>query len=267
MKRLVLLSFIFSSWWSLSQTLADFSYLNDTYGDDELYIGINPTYSFVTNKAAPNPANHALNGFSGDLSMRKVNFDQGKVSWNWQHKLLPDLFLLVGKAFKENDASVLNREENTALTCGIIGWLDFTWALNRPDGRFQASLGINHHDYFYGSTYAVDTIPSQNWASFDPQGYYFAAGPVVKLNYLVSSFLMVEMSNAYSFSYWRAVSLTYATNPSDDYPLPYFGQIDLELQTAWGLFGGFNYNWIKNRGNIPAAGKRLDLIFGFRFMV
>lgn len=267
MKIFILFSFVMLAAIASAQSLSEFTYLGDRYGNDELYIGLNPTYSFLSNKAAPNPDIHSISGFSGDLSLRRVNFDQGSLSWNWQHKMILDVFLLVGKAVKQLDASELNRAQNTSITCGIIGWLDFTWAINKPQNRFQLSAGINHHDYFYASTYAVDTIPGQNWASFDPQGYYFSAGPTLKANYLLSSAFMLEVSSSYSISYWRATNLTYATNPSDDYPLPHFGQVDVELQTKWGAFAGVNYNWINNRGNIPSDGKRLDLIFGFRFMI
>lgn len=249
-----------------SQRLDEFTYLGEVYGANELYIGLNPTYTFMSNKLAPFPERHSLRSFSGDFSMRKVNFEQGKVSWNWQHKMIVDVFLTVGKALTR-DLSAIDRKENTALTCGVIGWVDMTWGINKPDKRYQVSIGINHHDYFYGSTYSVDTIPGQTWASFDPQGYYFSAGPVLKVNYLCNEWLMLETSVAYSFSYWKAVNLSYATNPSLDYPLPYFGQMDFELQSKWGFFAGWNLNWIHNRGEIPNKGRRFDLLFGFRFMI
>ncbi|MFK8039287.1 MAG: hypothetical protein AB8B74_13420 [Crocinitomicaceae bacterium] len=251
---------------SFSQKLSDFKYLNETYGNNELYIGVNPTFSFMNNKAAPFPERHSLKGFSAELSMRKVNFDKGTLSWNWQHKMLGDVLLLVNNALTKTNASVLLREEETSLTCGIIGWIDMTIAINHPNNKWQWSLGANHHDYFYGSTYSVDTIPNESWASLNPQGYFFAAGPTLKVNYLLNRFLMTEVSSSYSFSYWKAIDLTYAHQPDVEYPLPHFGQIDFELQTKWGLFGGINYNWIVNRGHIPSEGKRLDLIFGFRFM-
>lgn len=266
MKDILILLVLVINQVSLAQRLDKFEYLGEIYGANETYIGLNPTYTFMSNKVAPFPERHQLNAFTGDFSFRNVNFERGKMSWNWQHKMLIDVFLTIGKALTK-DVSAIDRKENTALTCGVIGWVDFTWALNKPAKRYQFSIGINHHDYFYGSTYSVDTIPSQSWASLDPQGYYFAAGPVLKINYMLNNWLMLEMSNAYSFSYWKALDLTYATNPSDDYPLPGFGQLDLELQTKWGVFGGFNYNWIHNRGDIPSKGRRLDLLLGFRFMI
>ncbi len=252
---------------SKAQTLEKFTYLGEIYGANELYIGVNPTYSMVRNKAVPFAKNHELNGISGDFSLRKVNFQQGKVSWNWQNKMYGDLLLLLNKALTKTSANDLNRKEGTSMTSGVIGWLDFTWAMNKPNGRFQWSLGANLNDYFYGSTIKLDSLPGENWATYDPQGYFLAAGPTVKMNYLLGNSFMLEFSGSYSISYWKALDVEYATNPDPDYPLPHWGQIDLELQSKWGVFTGVNYNWIINRGNIPSAGKRLDLILGFRFMI
>lgn len=249
-----------------AQTLGKFKYLGEIYGENELYIGLNPTFSLVRNNAAPFPERHSQAGFSGDISMRKVNFEKGSLSWNWQNKMFADVILLLDKALTKIDPSILNRSEQTGLTCGPIGWLDWTIALNHPNGKIQWALGINHHDYFYASTYTVDTISGSSWASLDPQGYFFATGPTLKVNFLFSPFLMAELSSSYSFSYWKALDLAYAHQPDSNYPLPHFGQIDFELQSKWGLFTGFNYNWMINRGHIPSTGKRLDIIFGFRFM-
>jgi len=76
----------------------------------------------------------------------------------------------------------------------------------------------------------------------------------------------MELSNSYSISYWKAIDVPNAKNPDPNYPLPHWGQIDFEIQSKWGVFSGFNYNWIINRGINPNAGTRFDFIFGFRFM-
>ncbi len=265
MRLILLFPFLLVTSHLTCQKLTDFEYLGEKYGSGELYLGLNPTYTFVRNNDAPFPNKHNISAFSVDLSFRKVNFERGSLSWNWQNKLLGDLILLIDKAFI--DPNVLFRDEQTGFSSGPIGWLDWTIALNNADGKTQWSLGINHHDYFYTSTYTVDTIAGSSWASLDPQGYFFAAGPTLKINHLLCAPLMVEVSSSYSFSYWKAVGLSYAHQPDSNYPLPHFGQVDIELQTKWGVFGGLNYNWIVNRGHIPSNGKRLDLLFGFRFMI
>lgn len=111
---------------SKAQTLEKFTYLGEIYGANELYIGVNLTYSMVRNKVVPFAENHELNGISGDFSLRKVNFQKGKVNWNWQNKMYGDLILLLNKALTKTTANDLNRKEGTSMTSGIIGWLDFT---------------------------------------------------------------------------------------------------------------------------------------------
>ena len=265
MKYLIIFCILCLPFFQFGQNLKNFEYLGEKYGDKEMYLGLNPTFTLVRNNDAPFPERHAQAAFSADLSFRKVNFKKGSLSWNWQNKLLGDVILLIDRAF--TDPNVLFRDEQTSFSSGPIGWLDWTIALNNADGKTQFSLGMNHHDYFYSSTYTVDTISGSSWASLDPQGYFFATGPTLKINHLVNSALMVEIVSSYSFSYWKAVGLSYAHQPNSNYPLPHFGQIDLELQTKWGFFGGLNYNWIINRGHIPSNGKRLDILLGFRFMI
>lgn len=250
-----------------AQSLKDFKYLGDVY-NDELYLGLYPTYTNSWNKVAPNAEKHKLSGFSGEFSMRKIRFDQGKSRWSWQHKLFIDIWLILNQALQKGNDQAIYRNEETAFSNGIIGWIDYTVNINKPDNRFLMSLGINHNDYFYATTYAVDTLTSgESWASFNPQGYYLAAGPSIILNYLPLDFLMIELSTSYSFSYVKAVDLSYATYKTEFNEMPHWGQVDLELQTAWGFFSGFNYNWIINRNIIPSKGKRLDLLMGFRFML
>lgn len=247
-----------------SQNLHEFEYLGDPYGANELYLGLYPTFSMVSNSAAPNPSNHKLNGWSGEISLRKVNFDQGKLRWSWQQKMFVDVVLLLNEALIQ-DESAINRKVGTGLSCGPLGWIDLSWNLLDTNKKHQVSLGINHNDYFYASTFDPDTS-TVGVISPEPQGYYLAAGPSVIVNYLFNEYLMAELSTSYSFSYVKPVDLDYAYNPDPNYPKPHWGQIDLELQSKWGFFTGFNYNWIINRGDIPAKGKRFDLLVGFRFM-
>ncbi|MGB3948090.1 MAG: hypothetical protein WBM13_08895 [Bacteroidia bacterium] len=250
-----------------AQTLDKFEYLGEIYGNNEQYVGLYPTLSFVSNKVAPNPQNHSLKDWTGEIHYRKVNFAKHKWRFTWQQKMLVDVFLLLDRALQKGDPNAIDRKENTAFSNGVIGWMDYVVNLNEPNGRLLYAVGVNHNDYFYGSTYADTTRNGYTWATYDPQGYFLALGPTFTVNYLPSRFLMIEGSCSYSFSYKKVVDVTYATNPNPSYPLPHWGQIDLEFHTKWGFFTGCNYNWIVNRGNIPSKGKRLDVLFGFRFMI
>lgn len=266
LKKLTFLFFIFVIIHISSQTLDKFEYLGEIYGNNESYFGIYPTFTSVNNPKAPFPERHNLKGWTGELSYRKVNFEKGKYRCAWQHKMIVDVLLILDQALQKGNDKAIYRKENTALTNGLLGWFDIVWNINNPSKKILYSVGLNHNDYFYGSTYS-DSETSSEWYTPEPQGYYLAVGPSCVINYLPFQFLMLELSTSYSFSYHKAVDVSYATNKDASYPLPHWGQIDLELQTKWGIFSGINYNWIINRGNLPSSGKRLDLLVGFRFMI
>lgn len=76
----------------------------------------------------------------------------------------------------------------------------------------------------------------------------------------------MEMSGGYSFSYWHPINLSYAHLPSKSYPMPHFGQLKLKCNRN-GEFSHQTLQLIHNRGPIPSAGTRFDLILGFRFMM
>ncbi|MFM7024222.1 MAG: hypothetical protein ACKOXB_14710 [Flavobacteriales bacterium] len=245
-----------------AQTLADFKYLNYPYVN-EWYVGIGISRSSISNPAAPFPERHRLNAISGTIELKKSAFDKGEMRYYGQHKLLPDMLVLTKQAIEIN-TNALNRDENSYLANGIFGWHSFTWNLHSPS-KYSLALGINLNDYFLGSTYYTDTVPN-HWVSPEPQGYYFAAGPSLQANYMLGKYFMAELLATYSISYWRAVSLSYAT-VNNKYPKPHFAQLHAELFSTWGLFAGIDYNFIINRGDIPNSTQRLDLSLGFRFMM
>ena len=249
---------------SISQNIDDFKFLGEYY-DEELYLGFAVSNSYVSNTEAPHPDHHKISGFSAEVNMRYIRLRAGEVSWRWQHKLVGDVALLAHQAFTK-DSKVVNRNESSGISCGLLGW--WNWTMNLRDAkRHVISLGINVNDYFLGASYQTDTMPNPNeLVSLEPQGYYFAAGPTVNAQFQVSPFLLVESSVSYSIPFWRAVSLDYAIK-DDDYPNPHFGQINAEAITKWGLYLAINYNWLINRGDLPNNIKRFDLLFGFRFRV
>lgn len=244
-----------------AQTLADFKYLNYPY-TNEFYIGVAVSRTTISNPDAPFPSRHKLQAFSGTVELKSTSFAKGGMRYYGQHKLLPDMLVLTKQAINV-DPNVIYRNESSYLANGILGWHSFTWNLHDPK-KYSVALGFNLNDYFFGSTYHTDTTPN-SWVSPEPQGYYFAAGPTLQANYMLGKYFMAEMMASYSLSYWRAVSLTYAT-VNDKYPKPHFAQLHFELFSTWGLFAGIDYNFIINRGDIPNNTQRFDLSVGFRFM-
>ena len=225
------------------------------YGDEEFYIGLALSQSRVTNTDAPLPENHKVNALTLDINMRTVNFMQGGYRYHYQNKIVGDAFLLAKSVFE--DANNIFRAEETMFTTGILGWYDGFWNVNDCNGRYALALGFSAKDYFFGSTYYVDTFDNGNggFASYDPQGYYFAAEPSVLFDYCLSDWFILEAQSSFNFSFWRPVTTSYAiVDPTS--PFPNFGHINVDLISKIGFHLGFNYSWIHNRGLSPIMPKR-----------
>lgn len=247
-------------------TIGSFEYLGEVYGDRESYIGFNPMWTMLKNKQAPYPERHNLNGLSFDFTYKVVRTNKGELRFNYNNKALGDLvYLYIQTKKAKNNENYVKANENTTLS-NLIGFFDFTWNLTGADKRWQVSLGFNANDYAYGGMYTVDSLGG-SLKTMDPQGWYWAAGPQASLQVILSKAFLMEMSGGYSFSYWHPINLSYAHLPSKSYPMPHFGQLKVEMQSKWGVFASGHYNWIHNRGPIPSAGTRFDLILGFRFMM
>ncbi len=178
--------------------------------------------------------------------------------------MLGDLILLLQKVIENPNNA--NRNEGSGLSSGLTGWYKAAWNLSGDKGPIQPFLGFSHHDYFFGSTYAHDTIPGNGWATYEPQGYYFTLGPLAGLRASIGKIGLLEVRGTYTFSYWRATNLTYGLR-DDSYPKPHWLQIQADLLTTWGLYIGLANHRIINRGDIPNTTQRWDAILGFRFML
>lgn len=248
------------------QTVAEFDYLNDPYGDNETYLGLALSRTLVTNTDAPNPDAHRLNEFTADINMRKVDFDKGAIRWNFQNKLVGDLFVLTKNVFK--NANNIYRSESTTFSTGLLGWFDATVNLTPSNRKYSLGFGLSAKDYFFGSSYSGDTVNQGKGGlgSYDPHGYYFAAGPSMVYNQVLNRWFMLEVSGSYNLSFWRPVTLSYGyIDPTNRDP--HWGHMNLELITRLGFHLSANYSWIINRGNQPNNAKRLDFLLGFRFML
>lgn len=245
-----------------SQNLQSFTYLGDQMGG-ELYLGFSAEYCMLANPEAPHPDLHNIRGFSGKVDMKRIGFEKGDQQYSMEYKLLGDVALILHNQIN-GDGSQYYRQIGSSISNGLLGWHSWGWNVVATD-RFTLATGFNLNDYFYGKTYVSDTT-SNGVVSPEPQGYYFAAGPTLFSNVYLNDFLMINAKASYSFSYWRAVSLSYAV-VDNNYPKPHFGSMNIELITKWGLFAGFDYNWVINRGNLPDKTSRKDFLLGFRFVL
>lgn len=260
----LLIVLIFSTSGVNSQSLDEFQYFNRKYADD-LYLGIFPTFTFVSNREAPNPSAHRISGFTGKLDLRNVTFEMGERRFLYQHKLLFDMLLIIENQVN-GDGSAYYRSEESGLTTGIIGWTSWGWNMF-GNGRYCVASGVNINDYFLSNSYKLEAN-TDNLTTIEPQGYWFAAGPSVFFDYMLNKNFLLQTHASYSFGVWRAVNLEYDdTRVDDSYPNPHFGGLNFELHTRWGFFTGIDYNFLINRGNNPNNTKRFDILIGFRFPV
>lgn len=261
MKRYIILCVMLLPFFVTGQTLSEFKYFSKTY-DDDIYIGLAPTYSFSWNSEAPDSEAHSVRGITGKLDIRKVNFKKGEKRYYYQHKLVFDMLLIIDNQIN-GDGSAYHRQEGSGFTTGWIGWFSMGWNIVGSD-KFCLALGGNINDYFLTNSYRLDT-DINNLTSLEPQGYWFAGGPSAFADYVLGKYFLFHSHFSYSLGFWRVVSLDYkGTQIDNSYPKPHFGGMNIELQSKFGLFGGVDYNWLINRGENPNNTKRIDIVFGFR---
>lgn len=263
MLRILSLTIIFISINLYSQNAGFvFKYLGDEY-TNETYLGVSASYTFLSNAAAPYAENHAINGWTGRVDIRRTGWDKGELKYMMNYKLLGDLILILENQVNA-DGKKYYRSESSSITNGPLGWHSFAWGFLNSD-IYSLGFGFNMNDYILGASYYKDSLRNK-MVSDEPQGYYFGAGPAFCADFRISNWVMIHFQSSYSFSYWRPVSLSYAT-VDNSYPKPHFFHSTLEMMSPWGLFFGIDYSQIINRGNLPNKIKRTDLLLGFRFVL
>ena len=249
-----------------SQSLDRFSWFNEYYAD-ELYLGLGYSNLSMSNPEAPQPEEHELSGWTIKLEMKVVRYEKGEVSRYWEHKLVGDMVGWYSR-FRRDDASVYVTQASNVST-GLLGWWSWVWNLTEPK-RFSVAAGFNANDYFLTSSYVEhDSIPYDridNNTRYEPNGYYFGAGPTVRANFMLTSNFQLEYFGSLSIPFGRVTAEDFE-NQDDDYPNPYFMNHYLELISSYGVYAGYEFTDIINRGDIPNNTKRREWYIGFRIMI
>lgn len=246
-----------------AQTGIDFSTAG-SFADEETFLGLGISRSTLSNKAAPSPENHHESGFTLYLDIRTIRLDAGRASTYYSNQLLGDLLLLLQRTVK--DANNADAKEGSGISSGLFGWINVGWNLTGTRA-LQPFLGFNINDYFLTSTYVADTIATTyNRGTYEPQGYWFAGGPLLGLRSSIGEFGILEARSTYSLGYLRAASISNAVK-NNDYPNPHFFHLQLEFMTEWGIFASYQTHRLINRGDNPNATRRWDATLGFRFLL
>ncbi|MBL7873092.1 MAG: hypothetical protein JNM78_15855 [Cyclobacteriaceae bacterium] len=247
---------------SSAQTLDDFNVgKNEYYGNG--HWGLALSFSSLSNSAAPNPSSHRVTGFTLKIDYKKYNLGKGGKRMFFQNKTIGDMIFILGSEITSGKGA--ERAENSALSTGLIGWTSWGWNV-LANGKSSVAIGFNLNDYILGSTYVYTDAQGQKLSPIttEPQGYYWGGGPSLFFDYQISEKLNLQSFASYSFSFWRPVSLDYATK-DNSYEKPHFMEFNVELQTKFQVYGGVDFTTLINRGDLPNRTKRFDIIVGYRF--
>lgn len=248
---------------SFTQSIAEFAYFDEKYSG-KTFLGINPSLNRITNRSAPYPENHELNALTLDFQLKTIRTKQFGRRFSWYNKGLGDILYLLGRTF--NGKGNIYAKEETTFT-NIFGWFEHSFNLNKPSGKIQVSAGLNIGDYLYVGRYKIDSLGIEK--NIEPQGYYLSGGPTLDCRFLLSSAFLLESTFSYAFSYIKLFGMKDSSTPNTDhsYPYPHFAHFRTELMSKWGVFLGFDYNFLINNGSNPSSGKRYGLTLGFKFDV
>lgn len=251
---------LFLSYRSFSQSFTDFDKQKSAYYD-EPHFGFSLAYTSMSNPDAPYHEVHRQSGFTMQIYYKKYNLDKGDTRMYWQNKSIGDLLNLLVREIQTDKGA--EREEGSVLS-DLIGKTSWGWNVNNAR-RLSTAVGFNLNDYIIGATYAERFNGEPvNLKTSEPQGYYWATGPSVFVDYVLTNDLVLQAFASYSLSMFRAVSVSNAVKDKS-YPKPHFANINIELQTSLRLYGGIDYTWLINRGALPNKTRRLDVVVGFRF--
>lgn len=249
-----------------AQSLYDFRNGRFPFYEDYTVDGVLPHWGFALSYAAlSNPAaafsgNHHKTGVSLVVDYKKYHVNALKTRMYFRNNSLGDLLLFLGRQVLPNSGS--ERPEGSILT-NLFGWT--SWGLNLAGNEIGSlGTGFNINDFIAGST-TVERIQGgpDKKQLHEPQGYYWAAGPSVFLDFAITDNIVVQTFGSYSLPLFRAASLNGA-EPRNSYPKPHFARVNLEILTLYKLFAGVDYTWMINRGNTPNKTQRLDVFIGYR---
>ncbi|MCK6616667.1 MAG: hypothetical protein L6Q51_03395 [Cyclobacteriaceae bacterium] len=267
-KVLLLACFFMLTYTVIGQSLQEFKNGKEPFYKEKGGIGDHGTWGFalsvsnLSNPAAPNSNAHNITKLSMRMDYKRYRKEKGKSRMFYQNKSLGDVFTILGSELSSN-TGVDQKEGSTIST--FIGWSSWGWNVLVKE-KAMVAMGFNINDYVVGTRYYYRDINGGiiSQESKEPQGLYYGSGLSVFFDYALSEKVILQTLTSYTASFWRPVSLSYATVDSS-YPKPHFLHFNAELQTSFKLFVGFDFTMLINRGDLPNDTRRLDILLGYRF--
>lgn len=250
---------------SIAQSLETFEYLGDKFSGYG-YLGVALSHSRIQNEVVPRPDRHNLRGNFAEFNYKHQDFRIGKGQYDIRAKMYTDVFRQFLDIFNETE-SAYSQAENSALSTGPLGW--HTFALNvAGTDKVLFSPGFHLNDYFiFANVRDIADVDRDNpqLTTYEPQGYYFGAGPSALFSVLTSKYLLINVKTQYSMTYWRPVNVSQAV-VDDEYPKPHIFGLTTEFLTPLGVYFEIDHNRLLNRGDIPNSTIRTDFNLGFKFV-
>ncbi len=244
------------------QSLKDFTYLNDPY-NNEKFIPVSVKFANIKNtKVKVNAPGHNYNGWIFEIGYKTISFDKFKTSYDLTYKLIPEIFVPLNREINGKGAG-LNRDESSSITTGLFGWHSLNWNIVSKQ-KFCLASGFNLNDFFFGVS-ARDSV-NGGLITKEPHGWYWAAGPSIKIHYLINNAFILHSRFDYSLSYFKPFGISYGIDdPSDKKPNWYV--FNTTLVSKWGAFLGIEYFGILYNGKYPNNTRRIDAHLGFNFVL
>jgi hypothetical protein len=174
---------------------------------------------------------------------------------------------LIRKKNTVMDAS--HPEAEQSFGSGFFGWHHITWNVVSQE-RLLVSPGISMGDYIFASK-RRSNAPMVNGSAnttFDPAGYFFHAGPALRVSQMIGNSMWVDVSTRYDLT-TRAgkPSAYYAGTPEPGkYKHPHFFNLGAQIyDSSTHLTFAAHYTTLIDRSTNGDKASRFDFSLGFMF--
>ncbi|WP_076497464.1 hypothetical protein [Belliella pelovolcani] len=214
-------------------------------------MGISYKYLNLTNPA--DKSNQlGTTYFFPEFDFVKMNLSAGAWSWSYRNKLPGDFIGSGVQLVFTGEMPYYTYRPNATWIHNFIGWWNIAKNVKIND-ELAVAVGGHIGDYYLDYSLAPDVY-------YNPHGFYAGIGPVVMVDYLLPSAMVVHFESSLAYGQYLADGDGFGA-----FPAPLISNTMLELRTNSKVFVGLEYVTFFNRGDDPFRGQRIELKAGFRF--
>lgn len=213
----------------------------------------------LRNTSVNGKGGYSISGLTGNLSLRNAKVGRGKIGSHYENVTLGDMIWVLAHLSYD-------KSKQHAFGAGWLGW--FQGYINATSSeKLVISPGLSLCDYIYGSKVSTEISPGV--FSNEPYGYFFAAGPAVRVSYLINQSFWIDGSATLDIPYASIKKMgTYSFDAQEekDYPVPFFSTLSVTVFHKSKLF--FSTRWAQgiDRGGNGGNATRFDISLGYQFL-